>query len=179
MSARTSGTGLGLAIALDIDRSHGGDITLGDSRAGAGEHFPLSGPWRRGSAPSGAARRTGQAVSKNRRMSSVGRLVWVFSRMCFAWVRTVAQLISSRAAAGKSPLPVMISARTRVSAGVSPNLAAKRSVQMDTRHARAALEPRASPASGAFFLGLPKLLSLQRRTGRSGVGSDLQRSSNG
>jgi two-component system osmolarity sensor histidine kinase EnvZ len=28
------GTGLGLAIALDIARSHGGDITLGDSRAG-------------------------------------------------------------------------------------------------------------------------------------------------
>jgi signal transduction histidine kinase len=34
VSARTSGTGLGLAIALDIARSHGGDITLGDSRAG-------------------------------------------------------------------------------------------------------------------------------------------------
>jgi hypothetical protein len=28
------GTGLGLAITLDIARSHGGDITLGDSRAG-------------------------------------------------------------------------------------------------------------------------------------------------
>jgi K+-sensing histidine kinase KdpD len=28
------GTGLGLAIALDIARSHGGEITLGDSRAG-------------------------------------------------------------------------------------------------------------------------------------------------
>ena len=28
------GTGLGLAIALDIARSHGGDITLGDSKAG-------------------------------------------------------------------------------------------------------------------------------------------------
>ncbi len=28
------GTGLGLAIALDIARSHGGDITLGDSRLG-------------------------------------------------------------------------------------------------------------------------------------------------
>jgi two-component system osmolarity sensor histidine kinase EnvZ len=29
-----SGTGLGLAIALDIARSHGGDITLGESKAG-------------------------------------------------------------------------------------------------------------------------------------------------
>ncbi|MGH6841392.1 MAG: ATP-binding protein, partial [Methylocella sp.] len=28
------GTGLGLAIALDIARSHGGNITLGDSKAG-------------------------------------------------------------------------------------------------------------------------------------------------
>ena len=28
------GTGLGLAIALDIARSHGGDITLGESKAG-------------------------------------------------------------------------------------------------------------------------------------------------
>jgi two-component system, OmpR family, osmolarity sensor histidine kinase EnvZ len=28
------GTGLGLAIALDIARSHGGDISLGDSKAG-------------------------------------------------------------------------------------------------------------------------------------------------
>jgi two-component system osmolarity sensor histidine kinase EnvZ len=28
------GSGLGLAIALDIARSHGGDITLGDSKAG-------------------------------------------------------------------------------------------------------------------------------------------------
>ena len=28
------GDGLGLAIALDIARSHGGDITLGDSKAG-------------------------------------------------------------------------------------------------------------------------------------------------
>ncbi|MGH7004839.1 MAG: ATP-binding protein, partial [Alphaproteobacteria bacterium] len=27
----SGGTGLGLAIALDIARSHGGDITLGDS----------------------------------------------------------------------------------------------------------------------------------------------------
>jgi two-component system osmolarity sensor histidine kinase EnvZ len=28
------GSGLGLAITLDIARSHGGDITLGDSKAG-------------------------------------------------------------------------------------------------------------------------------------------------
>ncbi len=30
----TGGTGLGLAIALDIARSHGGDIGLGESKAG-------------------------------------------------------------------------------------------------------------------------------------------------
>jgi two-component system, OmpR family, osmolarity sensor histidine kinase EnvZ len=28
------GSGLGLAIALDIARSHGGDISLGDSKVG-------------------------------------------------------------------------------------------------------------------------------------------------
>ena len=53
------GTGLGLAIARDIARSHGGDIALGESRAGgvratvrvagvtAGELAPASylGPW--------------------------------------------------------------------------------------------------------------------------------------
>ncbi|MGH6796347.1 MAG: hypothetical protein ACREDH_14405 [Methylocella sp.] len=34
------GTGLGLAIALDIARSHGDGITLGDSKAGAAGNKP-------------------------------------------------------------------------------------------------------------------------------------------
>jgi hypothetical protein len=46
----------------------------------------------------------GKAVSKNRRMSSVWRGVPVLARMWFVWLRAVASVILSFAAAARSPL---------------------------------------------------------------------------
>lgn len=51
----------------------------------------------------GKAFRSVHPVSKKRRMSSVWRVVWVFERMCFAWLRAVDSVILSRAG-GEKPI---------------------------------------------------------------------------